>query len=49
MKAVILKDIGEYQVVEKPIPDIRNDDDILAEIECSSICGSDVHILADPP
>ncbi len=49
MKAVILKDIGEYQVVEKPIPDIRNHDDILAEIECSSICGSDVHILADPP
>lgn len=49
MKSVILKDIGEYQVVEKPIPDIRHDDDILAKIECSSICGSDVHILADPP
>lgn len=49
MKAVILKDVGQYAVVDKPIPEIQNDGDILARIECSSICGSDVHILADPP
>lgn len=49
MKAVILKETGKYAVVDKPIPEIENDDDMLVKIECSSICGSDVHILADPP
>jgi threonine dehydrogenase-like Zn-dependent dehydrogenase len=49
MKAVILEEIGKYAVVDKPIPEIEKDDDMLVRIECSSICGSDVHILADPP
>ena len=49
MKAVILKDIGEYAVVDKPVPVVKKSDDMLCRIECSSICGSDVHILANPP
>lgn len=49
MKTVILEEVGKYAVVDKPIPEIENEDDMLVRIECSSICGSDVHILADPP
>ena len=49
MKAVIFKDVGQFEVVEKPIPKIENKEDLLVKIEAASICGSDVHILADPP
>lgn len=49
MKAVILKDFGVFEVVEKPIPEIVEPSDMLVKIEASSICGSDVHIFADPP
>lgn len=49
MKAVILKDVGEYAIVDKPIPQLHSPDDLLIRIEASSICGSDVHIFANPP
>lgn len=49
MKSVILKDIGEFALVEKPVPELKSPDDLLIEIEASSICGSDVHIFANPP
>lgn len=49
MKAVILKDIGEYEIVERPIPKISDPTELLVKIEASSICGSDVHIFGNPP
>lgn len=49
MKAVILKDVGQYEIVERPIPKITDPNDLLIKIEAASICGSDVHIFADPP
>ena len=49
MKAVIFKDVGQFEVIEKPIPEIKNPGELLVCIEAASICGSDIHILADPP
>lgn len=49
MKAVILKEVGEFAIVDKPIPQITDPENILIRIEASSICGSDVHIFANPP
>ena len=49
MKAVILKEVGEFAIMDKPIPKISDPDDLFIRIEASSICGSDVHICANPP
>lgn len=49
MKAVILKEVGEFAIVDKPIPTLTDPGDLLIRIEASSICGSDVHIFANPP
>ncbi|MGN0994044.1 MAG: zinc-binding dehydrogenase [Butyricicoccus sp.] len=49
MKAVILKDVGEFALVDKPIPQIKDPNDLLIHVEAASICGSDVHIFANPP
>ncbi len=49
MKAVILKAVGEYAVVDKPMPVLSDPCDLLIRVEASSICGSDVHICANPP
>ncbi|MCH3964802.1 MAG: alcohol dehydrogenase catalytic domain-containing protein [Clostridium sp.] len=49
MTAVIFKDIGEYQIVKKPIPRIIKPKDLLVKVLIASICGTDVHILDNPP
>lgn len=49
MKAVILQSVGEFAVVDKPMPVLSDPGDLLIRVEASSICGSDVHICANPP
>ncbi len=49
MKAVVFKGVGEFEIAEKPIPEIKNADDVKLKIIAASICGSDVHMLANPP
>lgn len=49
MRAVILKEAGVFELVEKPVPAITQPDEMRIRIEAASICGSDVHIFADPP
>lgn len=49
MQAVIFKDIGEFEVTTRPVPKIESEHDILCKVLCASICGTDLHILADPP
>ncbi len=43
MKAMVLTGIREIQMVEKPIPEIINSDDVLIKIRSVGICGSDIH------
>ncbi len=49
MDAVVFADIGTYEIVKRPIPAITQDNQVLAKILAASICGTDVHILGNPP
>jgi threonine dehydrogenase-like Zn-dependent dehydrogenase len=49
MDAVIFESIGHAAVVKRPVPQIKDPYDVLIKVEIASICGSDVHMLADPP
>lgn len=49
MKAVIFSDVGKHKVVMKPIPKIAEADQMLVKVKAASICGSDVHVLNNPP
>lgn len=49
MQAVIFEKIGTHKLVTMPVPKIREPEELLVKIEAASICGSDLHILADPP
>lgn len=47
--AIIYAGPGKWELVEKPVPTVQNADDVLIKILAASICGTDLHILADPP
>ena len=49
MQAVVFSAPATYEVTERPIPEIGAEDEMLIKILAASICGTDVHILADPP
>ena len=43
MKAAILTDIHQMQIMDVPEPKIEKDTDVLLKIEVVGVCGSDVH------
>ena len=49
MKGIAFISTGKYAHVERPIPKIEKNHDVLVKILATSICGTDVHILATPP
>ena len=48
-KAIILSGPGKWELTQKPVPKIKRSDEVLVKILAASICGTDIHILADPP
>ncbi|HHY46095.1 MAG TPA: alcohol dehydrogenase catalytic domain-containing protein [Firmicutes bacterium] len=49
MLGAIFEGEGKLTLKEVDVPRVRNEDDVLLEVEMASICGTDVHILATPP
>ncbi|MFN8439762.1 MAG: alcohol dehydrogenase catalytic domain-containing protein [Caldilineaceae bacterium] len=49
MNIPIFKGNGVLEYEERPIPQLKNDTDILVKIEACGICGTDLNILAVPP
>lgn len=49
MKAVVFSDTGKYEITERDIPEIQNSNDVKIRVLAASICGTDVHILGNPP
>lgn len=49
MKAIIFKKPGQWAFEERPKPEIKNPDDVLLKVLGVGICGTDIHILMDPP
>ncbi|KAJ5924935.1 hypothetical protein N7454_007574 [Penicillium verhagenii] len=45
MKAVIFKDVGSIEVVERPRPEIHHPTDAIVKMLHTSICGTDLHIM----
>jgi len=49
MEAVVFAAPGKWELQEVPVPAIDGPGQVIIEIEAASICGTDVHILHDPP
>lgn len=49
MEALVFRGPGEWGLEAFPLPEIKADDDVLLKVDCASICGTDIHILAVPP
>lgn len=49
MKAITFKEIGVYEYGEREIPKVVKPTDVQVKVEAASICGTDVHLLNDPP
>jgi threonine dehydrogenase-like Zn-dependent dehydrogenase len=49
MLAAVLADVGRLALEERPVPTLRRPGDVLLDVEACGICGTDLHILADPP
>ena len=49
MEAIVFEETGKYAFVQRPVPEIKDGHDVKIKILAAAICGSDVHILADPP
>jgi (R,R)-butanediol dehydrogenase/meso-butanediol dehydrogenase/diacetyl reductase len=45
MKALVFKDVGELVFEDRPIPKIKEPDDVLIKVKTVGICGTDVKIL----
>ena len=46
MKALAWFGPGDVRIVDAPIPDITQDDDVILRVTGTTICGSDLHLLA---
>ena len=40
---------GVLEIQDRPIPQIYNADEVLLKVEATGVCGTDLHILNDPP
>lgn len=49
MKAAVFESIGTLVVKDVPEPTLTKSTDVLLEVERTGICGTDLHILQDPP
>lgn len=49
MKSIIFKGPGKYAYEERPKPEIKNPDDVLIKVLGVGICGTDLHVLMNPP
>ncbi len=49
MRAAVLAGEGSLAIEERPLPALESPDDVLLEVECCGICGTDLQILSVPP
>lgn len=43
MKSMVLTGIRQLSIVEKPVPELQNDNEVLISMQSVGICGSDIH------
>jgi len=45
MKALVMKDVGQLVLEDRPVPHVKDPDDVVIKIHAVGICGSDVKIV----
>lgn len=45
MKALCCNKSGKIELIQKPIPEIKNSKDAIVKVTMSTICTSDLHIM----
>lgn len=43
MRAVVFDKIGKVSVATRPVPQIRDPDDVIVKVSVAALCGSDLH------
>jgi L-iditol 2-dehydrogenase len=43
MKSMVLTGIRQLGIIEKPVPELQRDNEVLIRMESVGICGSDIH------
>jgi threonine dehydrogenase-like Zn-dependent dehydrogenase len=49
MRGAVFADIGELAVMERDVPVIELQNEVILDVQACGICGTDLHILTDPP
>src|SRR5215216_7757725 len=49
MRGAVFTDIGELVVKERDVPVLERKDEVILDVQACGICGTDLHILTDPP
>lgn len=49
MRGAVFADIGELAIMERDVPALERQDEVILDVQACGICGTDLHILADPP
>ena len=45
MKALVFKDVGKLVLEERPVPHVKDPDDVVLKVNRVGICGTDVKIM----
>lgn len=48
MRAAVFLGEGRLEIQDRPVPEIKQRDEVLLRVEAASVCGSDMHILNVP-
>lgn len=49
MRSVVFSGPGTFEVADRPRPKLQASTDVLIAVEACGICGTDLHIVEDPP
>ncbi len=49
MRGAVFADVGKLAVMERDVPALERQNDVILNVQACGICGTDLHILADPP
>ena len=47
MKSMVLTGLSQLDIVERPVPEIRNPHDVLIKMKSVGVCGSDIHYYTE--
>lgn len=49
MRGAVFADVGELAIAEREIPVLERPNEVILDVQACGICGTDLHILTDPP